>query len=901
MIMYTAPARPDLPAGSPLPRVPMPPRATARLQLQPGFTLDDAGGVVGYYAALGVSHLYLSPVFGARPGSTHGYDVTDYTRVRDELGGDAALATLARRARAAGLGLILDIVPNHMAADATHNAWWRDVLANGPESEFAGFFDINWKAHDPGLRGKVLVPILRHTYWESLTRGDVELVPAGPHGPAFLRYFEQEMPLAPGSLDARSAADPAWFDAAREGGRERLHALLERQHYRLAWWRTAATALNWRRFFEISDLVGLRQEHRPAFDATHALVFRLLREGHIDGVRVDHVDGLADPAAYCRRLRAELAVHAQRRPASMPLRHPWLVVEKILASGEALPQDWQVDGTTGYDFMDQVSAVLHDPAGAAPLDGLWRRIAGEREDYARVLATARRQILTRHLVAEYESARIGLHAWAASNPATRDLSGAALGAALSALLVAIPVYRCYFDGHLAGRDDEAASAEATMLRRAARRARAGLAPEESTALDFILGCLRAPYPSRANGSAVAQIRRQLQQLMPALAAKAGEDTAFYRYGRLLSRNEVGSLPATLATAPMHFHAEMAARHLAFPHAMLATATHDHKRGEDARMRLAVLSELSPEWTEAVTAWERACEPLLATLPQQPDPTDRLMLYQSLIGAWPMPPDALAHHGEPGIFLQRIGEWQRKAIREAKLHGNWTRPDLNYEAACEAFLRGLALDWPGSGVLVRIGQFARRLAPAGALNSLAQALIQLTAPGVPDRYQGCEGWDLSLVDPDNRRMPDFARQTAQLHDAAGWAHWLDHWQDGRVKQQLIHHALAARRESEPLFSQGRYQPLTADGPLASQVLAFARTSGASRAVTIATRLSARLVDRALPRIPPGCWTHTALDMRAPHGSRWRDALTGQHLVATDGTLPMSEILMLLPVALLFRQS
>jgi len=876
----------------------MPPRATARLQLQPGFTFGDAAGVVGYYVALGVSHLYLSPVFGARPGSMHGYDVTDFGRVRDELGGEAGLVSLARRAREAGLGLVLDIVPNHMAADATHNAWWRDVLARGPDSGFAGFFDIDWHPPVPGLQGKVLVPLLGRPYWEALARGDLRLVPASATGPACLRYFEHELPLAPDSLDPREASDPGWFDATREDGRAHLHALLERQHYRLAWWRTGAAMLNRRRFFEISDLVGLRQEHPPVFEATHALVLRLLSEGHIDGVRVDHVDGLADPAGYCRRLREQLAIHAAQRPATLPLPHPWLIVEKILAPGEALPRDWQVDGTTGYDFMDQVGAVLHDAAGETPLTDLWGRSRGNRDNYGQVLRAARRQILMRHLVTEFEGASTALRACAAASAATRDLTRAALRQALAALLEAIPVYRSYLDDHPGRRDPGAAAAEAAMLDEAASTARATLAPEEAVALDFILACLRA---SPADGEGPARIRQKLQQLMPALAAKAGEDTTFYRYGRLLSRNEVGSLPATLAIGPAQFHAGMAARQQACPHAMLATATHDHKRGEDARMRLAVLSELVAEWADAVASWECGCNPLLAALPREPDPADRLMLYQALLGAWPMQPEALARDGEPAAFLQRVGAWQRKAIREAKLHGSWTRPDPDYEAACEAFLQGLAAGWPESGVLARIGQFVQRVALPGALNSLSQAIVQLTAPGVPDRYQGCETWDLSLVDPDNRRMPDFRGLQLQLGCAEGWAHWLGHWRDGRVKLQLIRHVLAARREHEALFAQGAYRPLRAEGPLAPQVLAFARETRGHQAVTVATRLAARLADPALPRIPPACWALTALDVSAPQDSQWIDALTGHRVAAAGGTLLMGEVLGLLPVALLLRQS
>lgn len=896
--MASTPASADRTAEPGAPGAPLAPRATARLQLHPGFTLADAAGVVGYYAALGVSHLYLSPVCQARPGSTHGYDVTDFTRVRDELGGETALRALAHRARAAGLGLILDIVPNHMAADATHNAWWRDVLAYGQNSPHAACFDIDWQPPDPTLHGKVLVPVLGQPYWETLSRGELRVTQAAGSDTPTLRYFEHDFPLAPDDVSNNAANRPDWFDATHDAGRGRLHALLERQHYRLAWWRTAATALNRRRFFEISDLVGIRQEDEAVFAATHALVFRLLREGLIDGVRVDHVDGLADPAAYCRQLRACLDAHAAHRASAPARARPWLVVEKILAPSEILPADWEVDGTTGYDFMDQVSGVLHTEAGAVPLAALWQRAGGRPTRYPAAFADARRQILQHHLVAELEGACARLHACAAGAPSTRDLTQPALRQALAGLLEAIPVYRTYLDGAPSSRDAVALHAEQAMLDTATRSARAALAPEQAAALDFILACLHTAEP---DASAPAQARRRVQQLMPALAAKAGEDTAFYRYGPLLSRNEVGSHPAVLALSPEDFHAAMAVRRRTFPHAMLATATHDHKRGEDARMRLAVLSELPHEWAAAVRACEADGARLLASLPRAPDPADRLMLYQTLVGAWPMQADALALPEAMSAFLQRIGQWQRKAIREAKLHGNWTQPDPGYEDACDAFLHGLAADWPHGGPLVSIGRFAARTAPAGAMNSLAQAMIQLTAPGVPDRYQGCEDWDLSLVDPDNRRPPHYARLQAQLDGGgAGWDAWLPHWRDGRVKQQLLRHVLAARRAHPALFLEGDYQPRLAQGPLADHVLAFARTLGGREALTVVSRLGAALVGHDSPRIPPARWDHTSLDVGEQPLASWVDALTGRTCIAgKDGTLPLREVLAGLPVALLLQ--
>lgn len=886
----------DDPASATIATIANVPRATARLQLNGGFRLGDAAAQVDYYAALGVSHLYLSPVFRACPGSTHGYDVTDFGLVNPELGGEPAFVDLATRARAAGLGLILDIVPNHMAASATHNPWWRDVLANGRHSAYADYFDIDWEPPDRSLHGKVLLPVLAESYWDALRNNKLRWR-VDNLGLPELRYGDLSLPLAAGSADANAA--PGHFDAALPAGRNRMHALLERQHYRLAWWRTAATALNWRRFFEISDLIGLREERPQVFEAVHALVFRLFREGWIDGVRVDHVDGLADPAGYCRQLRARLDALCEARPTRARLAgRPWIVVEKILAEHETLPGGWQVDGTTGYDFLDDIGAVLHDTEGEAALTALWQRTCGAGAPcvtYAGCAQSARRRMLTRHLVAEYDAACAALHALARGDPALRDLTRATLRHALGSLLAALPVYRTYFSGQAEPRD---AGAERAMLCATVAHLRRALAPDEVAALEAIAGWLQ-------DGSIARTARTRSEQLMPALAAKGGEDTAFYRYGRLLSRNEVGSHPGTFATTPRHFHARMAARRHAWPHAMLATATHDHKRGEDARMRLAVLSELPEDWNSAVASWERRCAPWLAARALDvPDAVDRLMLYQTLVGAWPPEASPLADELARARFLGRISAWQHKAIREAKRHGNWTHHDTAYESACDAFLRSLGdKDAEGDSVLARIGAFAAHIAAAGIVNSLAQVLVQLTAPGVPDRYQGREGWDFSLVDPDNRAVPDYAGLRARLGCAAGWPHWLAHWQDGRVKQQLIRAVLAQRRAHAALFTDGAYRPMEATGTLAAHVLAFARTLEGDVCIAVATRLAARLADPVLPRIPTQCWDDTALHvgalMETGADGPWTDVLTGHVVTASQGWLRLHDVLAVLPVALLRR--
>lgn len=864
------------------------PRATARLQLHAGFTFDDAAALIPYFAGLGVSHLYLSPITTARPGSTHGYDVTDFTRINPELGGEARFLALAERARASDIGIVLDIVPNHMAASVTHNSWWRDVLARGAQSPYAQYFDIDWQAPDPDLRGKVLLPILGDPYWQTLESGAIVAV-RNDDGTTVLRYGEHDLPLATPPSDGAMPHDAA-----------SLHALLEPQHYRLAWWRVGAAELNWRRFFEITELVGVREESEDVFEAVHALVFRLYREGWIDGLRIDHVDGLADPAGYCRRVRARLDALRPGRPAALSRAHPWLVVEKILGEDEPLPRDWRVDGTTGYDFMDAVSAVLHDLHGEARLTLLWMQISGDDRRFADYVRAGRHRIMARHLVAEMDTLCTRLHDLTRADAATRDLSAHALRHALTAFMAAIPVYRSYYassDGDDRGDADGDGRRDTTiddaMVRAAADGARHHLAPDERAALDAILGYLDDDV---AADSIAGRLRTKLQQLMPALAAKSTEDTAFYRYGRLLSRNEVGSDPGTLAMAPERFHARMQARREIYPHAMLAVATHDHKRGEDARMRLAVLSELADEWAEAVGDWEARLAPLLVASPTGPDGADRLMLYQTLVGAWPADPRALQSEDAQRAFVERILAWQRKAIREAKRHGSWTQPDDAYEAACDAFLPALALGEADS-VLERIGGFAERIGPAAALNSLAQTLLQLTAPGVPDRYQGNETWDFSLVDPDNRRAPDYARLQSQLECQGGWTHWLAHWRDGRIKQQLIRATLALRRQQPALFAQGGYHPLSVSGALARSVLAYARRCGTAEAVVAVTRLAARHVDPKRPHVPPQCWRDTGIHVG---DGEWVDALTGHTVAAHAGWLRARDVFATLPVALLVRR-
>jgi len=877
-------------------------RATARLQLHAGFTLDDARARVDYYADLGISHLYLSPITRALAGSTHGYDVIDHAAVNPELGGEPALLRLAQAARRRGLGLIADIVPNHMAANPA-NAWWRDVLAQGEASAYSRHFDIDWQSPDPALRGKLLLPVLGDPYGVALARGDIRLRHDPASGEIELELAGGRYPITPSSLPRGCDAQalPRLHDPSEDSGRERLHLLLERQHYRLAWWRTAPDQINWRRFFEISELVGVRVEDPAVFGAVHALALRLYAEGILDGLRIDHIDGLASPGAYLRRLNQRLAQAGASRPAACAGAAPYLVVEKILAPGETPDPRWRMDGTTGYDFMDQVGALLHAPAAEAPLRAFWQALTGDTRTPRAQLEAARRRMLARHFASERLALVRSLERIARHDSRTRDWSANAIDRVLSALLTAFPAYRSYAED--GGRSDadrrvcgEAALRAAALLDARPGTADANLLEQLDQWLD---GAEHAASP--ADGER-AQALRRFQQLTPPLAAKSLEDTLLYRYGPLLSRNEVGASADGFALAPARFHELVAARARAYPNALLATATHDHKRGEDTRARLAVLSEMPERWRDTALRWIQA-------LPAGEAPTlaDRYLLVQALVGAWPADWDA-SRCGQGGEalaqWLERIAQWQLKALREAKLHTSWTDPDPAYEEAAQDALGFLQSAPAGRALLGEIADFAFELAPAGMINSLAQTLLRNTLPGVPDLYQGTDLWDFSLVDPDNRRPVDYARRENLLAQARGAAApdlSASAWRAGAVKQALIQRLLAARSRLPALFAQGGCDTVPVQGPRAEQALAWLRRHEGQSALIVAPRLCALpLAGYARGRADRarGHWAGTVLRLPATvAGGAWHDAVDGRRLrLLPDGGLPLDEVLRDLPVAL-----
>ena len=911
-------------------------RATVRLQFHRDFTFNHALPLVPYFSQLGISHIYASPILTARAGSTHGYDVVDPTRVNPELGGEEALERLVAELRKHDMGLLVDIVSNHMAVGGSDNPWWLDALKWGTQSRYAKFFDIQWNSPDPALNGQLLVPFLRSHYGEVLAAGELTLHFDDATGEFYARHFDHRFPLCPASYShilyntpdpiLRDFAQPfaalensasGWKAAAalheklRAAAQEpeqkaniitalalynvpspdkvkaasadatdvpqqlldeqteealyRMHHLLELQYYRLASWRSAADDINWRRFFDVNELGGLRVERQDVFEAIHATLFRLIERGTIDGLRIDHVDGLANPRGYCRKLRRRLDRLTPLRPQGLTQDHLPLYAEKILGDGEQLAHDWLLDGTTGYEFMNQISLLQHDPKGAFQLYDLWSRVSGREGTFDDEVKEAKRLVLSSNLAGDVETVAQGLLSIARLDINTRDLTLSALRRALIELVVHFPVYRTYVT--VCGRH---AADQIAFFNSALAGAKSTLAEADWPLLDYLDRWLGAePLHNTPPGTA-RDLRRKVltrfQQLTSPAAAKAVEDTACYRSAVLLSRNDVGFDPQHFSAPPTQFHARNSERAASFPQNLLATATHDHKRGEDTRARLAVLSERPVWFSGKVAHWQELAKPLRCELDDgtAPSPGDELIIYQTLLGCWP--PNLLPDD-KPGMdaFLGRLLCWQEKSIREAKLRSHWNAPNSDYETACREFLtRLLTADEMQEG-RTDIAAAAASIAPAGVINSLSQTLLRITSPGVPDLYQGAEFWDFSLVDPDNRQAVDFTARGAALAkaDQATPDELLTHWQDGRVKQWLIQRTLGLREQYPALFAQGDYQPLVVEGERAEHVIAFAREHQGNYLLVIAPRLSVPLLgDRDVPIIPTTAWGDTAVLLPEP---------------------------------------
>jgi (1->4)-alpha-D-glucan 1-alpha-D-glucosylmutase len=988
------------------------PRATYRLQFRADFTFREAQALVPYLAELGVSDCYASPLFAASPGSDHGYDVVDYSRINPVLGDEAGLAELTATLQAHGLGLLLDMVPNHMGIGDGANVWWQDVLENGPSSLFADYFDIDWQPAAPELENTVLLPILEDQYGAVLESGKLRLAYAD--GAFFIDYYSTRLPVAPRSyqlvlnqvlptlvddlgsehdavlelqsiltalsyLPPRTVTAPAKIaerNREKEVIKRRLAALVEahaaaraamevverqfngaagdpasfdlldqllgQQAYRLAYWRVATDEINYRRFFDINQLAAIRVERPAVFRAVHRLVAEMLAAGRVTGLRIDHPDGLWDPTAYFRQLQAlfvegrlaadgyhpdlaaQVIAHLETRSPDdgAPAWPLYVVAEKILTPGEMLPPDWAVAGTTGYDFLNAVGELFVDGRFRRSFDRIYHRFTGREARFADLVNTSKKLVMLVALASEVNALGHRLERIAEKNRRYRDFTLASLTFALREVIAGLGVYRTY----ITGPGDAALPFNREHIRAAMVEARTRNPRTAAAIFDFIERTLLLAnlddFRLEDRAELVDFVMR-FQQITGPVMAKGVEDTAFYRYHRLASLNEVGGHPEQFGLSVSAFHRLNLERQRRWPESLLATATHDGKRGEDVRARINVLSELPQEWRSGLGRWSRLAAAARTTIDgvTAPDRNDEYLLYQTLIGAWPaewMAPDAAPSAAEVAAFAERIAAYMLKAAKEAKVHTSWYNPNVAYETALDAFVRRVLDDDAADGFRADLGAFARRVAAFGRVTSLAQTLLKLTCPGVPDLYQGAELWDLNLVDPDNRRPVDFDRRQALMADLAQRAaaagddrralvgDLLAQDVDGQVKLYLIARTLAFRRDRADLFTTGAYLPLDARGSKREHVVAFARGDGDETALVVVPRLVVGLTGGAeCWPLDEASWADTALALPAAWADwRWRNVLTGEDIAPAhdDGAawLPLAALCAHCPVALLERK-
>ena len=912
------------------------PSSTYRLQLHKDFTFEQATAITDYLAQLGVGAIYTSPYTHAESGSTHGYNVVDHCALNPEVGTTEQHAALAAAMREHGLGHILDFVPNHVGIGSGENPWWFDVLENGPASLYADYFDIDWNPPTLGLENKLLLPVLGQQFGSELDDGKLSVVREG--GKFFVAYYDRRLPVAPrtyktilslvlerlnlpkddphlqelqsilSSVGHMPHASNTDEDKREERAREKevvkrriaeltnasepirtaidellaeknpkdgspgdiewLDAFLRDQNYRLAYWRVATEEINYRRFFDINELAAIRMEDPRVFDATHALVLDLVAQGAVTGLRLDHTDGLYEPQAYFRLLQDRLR-DALRGAGKQVKGQVYVVAEKILEPGEELPRTWQIAGTSGYDYIAAVNGLWVDAEAEARLTNLYARLTGMSTDFASTVFHTKRLIMETSLSAEVVMLGQELRRLAETDRHSRDFTLTALTTAIIDTIAAFPVYRTYVspDGSREPKD-EAHIAHAIAL---ARRKNRGLDPSVFEYLEDVL-LLRVKSPQAIH------FAMRFQQLTGPVMAKGIEDTAMYRYFRLASLNEVGCDPAKFGGTIDELHAHNTTMLGAFPLSMITTTTHDTKRSEDVRTRLAVISEEVDEWEAHATKWVHRLQRSGAT------PNDLYLLVQTVVGAWPMT-------GEDPSLQERVAAYMTKAIREAKLETSWTRPDEAYEKSVAGAVAELFHD---EALLGEVAGLARRLAPYGACNSLAQVAIKLASPGVADIYQGGELWDLSLVDPDNRRPVDYARRRDLLADLTkrGDAtpdlarELVESYVDGRIKLHVTRTGLALRRAAPQLFLEGSYRPISAG----DHVIAFERTHGERRLVCIAPRLPRTLTRGERPWPLGETWGDATVEVLA---GAWRNAFTGER--HAGGTLRLRDVLGTFPVA------
>ncbi len=847
------------------------PESTYRLQFHAGFTFREATKIVDYLWELGVTHAYASPYLAARQGSTHGYDVIDPSRLNREVGTPADFDAWVDAMKCRGMSHLLDTVPNHMGIGTNENAWWNDVLEHGQASKYAHHFDIAWEASQrPSMHHKVLLPVLGAPYGEALEKGELKL--AYESGMYTVHYYGRRFPIDPATAPPN---DPAAMVASYNGSPDLLDDLLRRQHYRLCHWRNASDEINYRRFFDINDLAALRMEREEVFDDVHRFTFELLRDGKVAGLRIDHPDGLYDPKEYFERLQRRYAHEMgleEQRETGRPL---YVLAEKILAIDEPLPESWGCHGTSGYDFLIMANGLFVDGASAESFTRIYADWIGNEINFDDLVYEKKRLILEISLASELNMLAHQLDRLAQRNRRTRDFTFAALHAALREIISCFPVYRSYVTA--AGVSDTDVRHTERAVRRAIRRNPKTDPSVFRYVADVVL--LRSPL---GDDPAAVHFAGKFQQLTSPTTAKGIEDTAFYIYNRLVSLNEVGGEPQRFGTSPDAMHEYLAERQKLWPHALSAMSTHDTKRSEDVRARINVLSEIPDQWRQHVTRWGEINGPHRRDLDGRPAPSrnDEYLLYQTLIGAWPIDARAVDE-----TFIARIQTYMTKAVREAKVFTSWTSPHKAYESAITDFIAGILSHQP---FLDDFLPFQAKVARFGLVNSLAQTLLRLAAPGVPDTYQGQELWDFSLVDPDNRRPVDYEqrrRMLDALREHADAREMLEHITDGRAKLFVTWRALSLRREHPGLFTAGAYEPLAATGDQAAHVFAFARRDGNQAAVAIIPRLPATLING---------WENTTLTL--PPG-RWRNAFTGATVEADGDPVSVSIVLDGFPIALL----
>jgi len=914
-----------------------PPRATYRLQFHKDFTFDDATKIVPYLAKLGISHVYSSPIHLASPGSMHGYDIADHSTINPELGGEEGFRRLSDALTAHGLKLLLDIVPNHMGVGGQTNGWWLSVLEWGRLSPAANAFDIDWER--PGAHGKLIVPVLGSLYGEALEKGELQVKFDEKDGSFSVWHWEHRLPICPTSyplvldlalaafddtakagellalterlraLNEQALSEPdsalpetgerlkrqlagivATHSSARKaidralavvnGTKDQpesfnaLHRLIEAQAYRPAYWRVASSDINYRRFFDINNLGGLRVEIPEIFERTHDLIVRLVEEGRVHGLRIDHIDGLADPEGYARALQRKVG------PGF------YVVVEKILEPGEKL-RAWPVAGTTGYDALNLIDGVLvYQEAGEA-FERIYRDASGVSDDYDDLLKQAKIDITQASFASELEVLVSDIKAIADSDRRTRDYTAYALRRALVEIIAVFPVYRSYLN------DGEPAPADVRLIGNAVDSAKRSSTLPDTSVHDFVAGALLGKADTAAPAD-TRRFRRRFQQLTGPVMAKSLEDTLFYRYGRLIALNEVGGDPGHFGLTLQAFHDDNADRAHDWPHAMIATATHDTKRGEDARARLIALSEMPEAWEEVLKLWRETISPYLSDVngAPAPDANDQVILLQSLLGAWPLELLDADDSQQLNSFHDRMKGYLTKALREAKRKTSWINPDERYEGAALDLLQTV-LD-PKSNILGRLRPLARRISILGMLNGLSRTILKMTVPGVPDIYQGTEFWDFSLVDPDNRRPVEYEARAGSLDDGAPPEALLAQWQDGRIKQRVIARLLQDRADAPALYSHGDYRPLTVEGGRASHAVAFQRQHGEDRLAVIVPRFWRGLVDADRLQFDPAVWQDTSA---ALHECGWRNVLTGQQIESGPRGQILGEILTPFPFAVL----